>query len=319
MRLTRRIAFYEQLATLINAGVPLRTGLDRSGKRWNDPEIVQLIASLDEGSDAATAFQRAGFSSFEVKLVGAGERSGKLDSSLKQLATYWKTENDLVGAMWKNMAYPIILLHLTALLGPIPKIISCGLMGYLFSALGQLVILYAIAFAGYLIVRETWRSEGGQYFWLRAPLVGRFWRATYAYRWIIVLRMELDAGYTFSRAVPDAWEATNFTAREVRAAEAQEGLLNGMSLSALVAGWRELPESWNDYFATAEISGKIHDTLTQVEAHALAEWRTAQERLADWLPKLLYLVLILVAAAQVLNMALGVFGKIDDALGTIPQ
>lgn len=317
VNLSRRIAFYEQLATMTKAGIPLRQALDRTGKRWRDPQIALVLATLNLGLGAADAFLAAKFTSFETKLVAAGERSGRLDESFQQLALYWKTENELVGAMCKHLAYPILLLHLVAILGPLPKLATCSLPIYLFSVIMQLGFLYGVAIVVYLVARESWRSEAGQAVWLRVPLVGRFLRATYAYRWVVALRMELNSGISFAQAAADAWEATGYSSREKRADEAREGLLRGEPLSTLVAGWRELPPDWTDYFSTAEVSGKIYETLGHVEANALTEWKRAQERLADWLPKLLYLVLILYAAFQIFGMALGVFGQVNDVLDSV--
>ncbi len=319
VNLSRRISFYEQLATMTSAGIPLRQALERAGQRWADPQIAAVIRTLNQGQGAAEAFLAGKFTSFETKLVAAGERSGRLDDSFKQLATYWKTENELVGAMWKHLAYPILLLHLVAIIGPLPRLATCSVPFYVFSVVTQLAFLYGVAFVIYWGARESWRSEAGQAFWLRVPLVGRFLRATYAYRWVVALRMELNSGISFAQAAADAWEATGYSSREKRAAEAREGLLSGEPLSTLVAGWRELPVDWVDYFTTAEVSGKIYETLGHVEANALTEWKRAQERLADWLPKLLYLVLILYAAFQIFSMALGVFGKVNEVLDSVGQ
>lgn len=313
MNLSTRISFYDQLATMTQGGIPLRQILDRSWARWHDPEIDILKKSLDQQSGAADGFAAAGFSSFEVKLVAAGERSGRLDESFRQLRTYWKTESDLVGAMWKDMAYPIILLHVLAVLGPIPKLVTSGVAAFAMQALTQLVMLYVVAFAVFWVVRVTWRSEDGQSFWLKVPLAGRFLRSTYAYRWIVALRMELNAGIPFSQAIPDAWEATGFSARARRAEEARQGILNGESLSILAARWRELPEDWITYFSTAEVSGKINETMTNVEDLALTEWKRSQERLADWMPKLVYVAILFYAAFQTFNTIADVYGNINHA------
>lgn len=317
VNLSRRIAFYEQLGTLTNAGIPLRQSLERAGQRWRDPEIPALRQTLEAGQGAADAFAAAGFTSFEVKLVAAGERSGHLDESFKQLALYWKTEQELVGAMWKHLAYPILLLNLVAVLGPLPKLVTCGLAMYLASVVMQLVLLYGMAFALYWLARTSWQSEAGQAVWQNVPLVGRFLRTTYAYRWIVALRMELQSGVSFAQSAADAWEATGYAFRARRAEEAREGLLSGQPLSILVGGWKELPVEWVDYFATAEFSGKINDTLANVEANALQSWKRAQERLADWLPKLLYVALILYAGFQIVNMILGIFGQVNSVLDSI--
>lgn len=315
--LSRRIAFYEQLATMTGAGIPLRQALDRAGQRWHDPQIATLLHTLSTGAGAADAFDAAQFSSFETKLVAAGERSGRLDDSFKQLAAYWRTENELAAAMWKHMAYPILLLHLVAVIGPLPKIATSGLYTYLFTAAAQLVGLYVAAFFFYWLAKEIWRSESGQAFCTALPLLGRFLRATYAYRWIVALRMELNSGISFAQAAADAWEATGYQSRQRRAAEARDGLLRGEPLSVLAAGWKELPADWVDYFSTAEVSGKINETFSHLETHALTEWKRAQDRLADWLPKLLYVALILFAAFQILSMAMGIFGKVTEVLDGI--
>ncbi len=297
--------------------MPLRQALDRTSARQSSPEIESLKVSLAQQSEVTVAFTRAGFSAFEIKLVSAGERSGRLDESFRQLGDYWKTEQALASEMWKQMAYPIILLHLLPVLAPIQKLVTSSVTEYLITVAGQLLFLYAFAFALFWTVRTLWYSAVGQVVLLRLPLVGRFWRATFAYRWIVALRMEVGAGITFSSALADAWEATGFLSRMTRAEEAREGIIGGQSLAELVGRWRELPEDWVDYFDTAEVSGKIVETLELVEKHALDEWRKAQERLADWMPKLLYVAVILYAAFQVLDMAMSTYGAVGKALDSI--
>ena len=69
-----RVRFYQQLAVLARAGVPLRASLARLQGRFSGNEMARLAQGVNAGGRVEDAFIAAGFTPFECHLVAAGER-----------------------------------------------------------------------------------------------------------------------------------------------------------------------------------------------------------------------------------------------------
>jgi type II secretory pathway component PulF len=163
----------------------------------------------------------------------------------------------------------------------------------------RLVAMWAVGLFLFFAARFTWSSPAMKRFWLLVPIVGGALQAAFAYRWITSLRMEFNAGISFYRAVGDAWRSSSFPGCEQRAAEGEEAMRAGSTLSSLMAGWRQLPGSWFDFVSTGEISGGFEAAFKNLEAEAARDWTLAQQRMSEWVPKILYFVVLIIAAVQV--------------------
>jgi type II secretory pathway component PulF len=300
--LRQRIRFYQQLAVLLRAGLPVRAGIERLRDRLGGREVAALAQHLAEGQRLGEAFAAAQFLPFESNLVGAGERSGQLETIFDHLAQFWQRDLEFRQALVSPLIYPIVVLHLAILLG-------CGVVlatqSWMVAAADfgeQILALYIILGLLYVVARVTWSSPAMKSFWLRVPIVGRALRAAFAYRWITSLRIEFGAGISLSRAIGDAWRASGFVDSERFAREGEEALRSGTSLTALVTTWRQLPRDWIDFFETGEVSGQFDETFRNLEAEAGRNWTLAQQHMSNWLPKILYFLALLVVAAQVVQV-----------------
>lgn len=309
-----RIKVFDQLSTMLGAGLPLSKALTKIKQRHPLMELDVMANALVQGERASEAFERAGFEPFEQNLIAAGERAGRLPEVFRALSLFYQRELAVSRAIKIAIAYPVVLLNLVAVIGPLPQLVLVGTFSYLTSVVGYLILIWIFLLGTYLFVRLTWGSEAMQFFWMRLPLAGGFLRASYQYRWILALRMELHAGVSFQAAAADAWRATGWANRETRAQQVQERLLAGERLSSAMIEWPELPPDWAEYLATAEDSGKIDETLGQLEEMALEEWKHAQQKLSSWMPYILYLVLLLCAAGFVFSFVYERFRPVLDAL-----
>ena len=111
-----KIVFARQLATLINAGLPLVNSLHSLSEQTKQKQmrliIDQIIASVEAGksfSDALAAHPQV-FSDIFVSLVKAGEASGTLDTALERLATQQEKDAEIVSKVRGAMVYPLIVL-----------------------------------------------------------------------------------------------------------------------------------------------------------------------------------------------------------------
>ncbi|MEY2906774.1 MAG: hypothetical protein RLZZ408_1245 [Verrucomicrobiota bacterium] len=108
--------FTRQLATLIDAGLPLLRGLTVLGKQEPDPVLKKTINQLAEAvqgggtfSDGLTAHPRI-FNKLYVNMVKAGELGGVLEVVLNRLAEFQEKAQKVKGKVQSAMMYPAIVM-----------------------------------------------------------------------------------------------------------------------------------------------------------------------------------------------------------------
>ena len=95
------VIFSRQLATMVDAGIPLVTSLDILGEQMENKRFAEVISKIgkdvETGSSLSDSLARhsAVFSQLFVNMVKAGESSGMLDDILDRLATYLEKANSL--------------------------------------------------------------------------------------------------------------------------------------------------------------------------------------------------------------------------------
>ena len=111
-----RILFSRQLATLLNAGLPLIQSLrnvnDQTESKPLKVIIGQIINDVEAGSTLAKSMGKYPkvFNNVYISLVAAGEASGTLDKALERLADQQEKDADIVSKVRGAMIYPVIVL-----------------------------------------------------------------------------------------------------------------------------------------------------------------------------------------------------------------
>lgn len=116
-RLTQKelLTFTVNLATLLNAGIPLLEGLSSLGYDVGSPRARAVIADLGKRIQAGSSLKDslaaspASFPELYQALVGVGEATGKLDGVLNDLAQMLEWQLDLRSKLREVMTYPTIL------------------------------------------------------------------------------------------------------------------------------------------------------------------------------------------------------------------
>jgi len=295
-----RVRFYQQLAVLVRAGVPLRGSLLRMKERIPGHQMAVLTKKINDGATVTDAFASAGFSPFECNLVAAGERSAHLETVFDHLAEYWKRQMEMSQALWMPLYYPLAVLHFAILIWSVVEMAHISWQVAMLHFVMRIGLLYLFGFILYVVARVSWPNPLAQRFWLFLPLIGKTLSTSYAYRWITAMRIEYSAGIPMPNAVADAWRASGCVGGERLAREGEAALRAGTDLSKLVQGWKRLPRDWIDFIETGEVSGALETAFVNLEAEAARAWSLAQQRMADWLPKIIYFGILLVIAAQVI-------------------
>jgi type IV pilus assembly protein PilC len=312
--LRQRIRFYQQLAVLVRAGVPIRASLTKLKERISGHEMRVLSEKLNAGDRIGDAFAAARFSPFECHLVTAGEQSGHLDTIFEHLSAFWSRELKMREAMIRPLYYPLVVLHLAMIVWAIVDYATTSSMPtVIVHFILRMAVFYTICIVIYTLARVSWSSEVFRKFWLYVPFIGGALKTAYAYRWITALRLEFGAGISLYRAVGDAWRASGYVGCERLAEEGEQAMIEGTNLSALVTQWRQLPRDWIDFIETGELSGSFEEAFKTLEEEAARAWNLAQERMAEWLPKIAYFIVLLVIGAMVINLfQQALLGPIDN-------
>lgn len=116
-----RVLFSRQLATLINAGLPLVQSLHNVMEQTSNKKfkliIAQVIGDVEGGqplSKALAAFPQV-FDEVFINLVAAGEVSGTLDVSLQRVADQQEKQAEIISKVRGAMAYPSVVVMVMVL------------------------------------------------------------------------------------------------------------------------------------------------------------------------------------------------------------
>ncbi len=111
-----KVLFSRQLATLINAGLPLvqslRTVNQQTTSKPLKVVISKVIGDVEAGSTLADAMGRhpKAFNQVYISMIAAGEASGTLDKALERLALQQEKDADLISKVRGAMIYPLIVI-----------------------------------------------------------------------------------------------------------------------------------------------------------------------------------------------------------------
>ena len=111
-----RVIFSRQLATLLNAGLPLIQSLRNVNNQTPSKSlkiiITKIITDVEAGAPLAKAMGKYPdvFNQVYISLISAGEASGTLDKALERLADQQEKDADIVSKVRGAMIYPLIVL-----------------------------------------------------------------------------------------------------------------------------------------------------------------------------------------------------------------
>ena len=108
--------FSRQLATLINAGVPLVQALTIMQRQLEHKGLQDIVRKVRNDVEAGTPFSESiakypkVFNRLYINLVRSGETSGTLDSVLERISDFQEKDLALRGKIRGAMTYPVIVL-----------------------------------------------------------------------------------------------------------------------------------------------------------------------------------------------------------------
>ncbi len=153
------VIFTRQLATMIDAGLPLVQCLDILGQQTTavalSKVVVQVRQDVESGSTFAEALKKHPkvFDNLYCNMVAAGEAGGILDTILQRLAAYMEKFAKIKGQIKSAMIYPSVILFVAVAVVSLLLVVVVPMLANIFKEAGQTLPLptrIVIAFSDFL-------------------------------------------------------------------------------------------------------------------------------------------------------------------------
>lgn len=341
----QRVIFSRQLATLINAGLPLIQSLNTvrnqtKNKAFNEI-IGKIISDVEGGTSLGAALEKFPkiFNNVYVSLVTAGETSGSLDTSLERLATQQEKDAEVISKVRGAMIYPMIVMVIlfgilifmtTTVLPqvsslyksipgaklPLPTIILLK-FSYFITHFWWLAILL-LGGTIYLLTKYL-KTKNGQEFvdhkkitmWPVAPLFMKLYMARFA-RTASTL---IGAGVPMIKMLNTTSEAVGNSLVQTSIAKAVEQVKGGKALSTSLEGDPHFLELVPEMISIGEQSGALEAMLLRVADYYEKEVDSQIKSINTIIEPLMMVVVGVVALAIVAAVLMPIYGLAGQNLG----
>lgn len=285
--------------------------------------IGRLLGQLTDGNSFGESLERSGrwLSSFDVALLQAGEKSGRLPDCFRLLANYYAQRAQLARQVIAFSAYPVIVFHVAVLIFPVRRLTELVLNGaviaFAFQKLCVLLPVYGaaifLAYAMQASHAEHWRATVERVL-AQVPILGKARRNLAIARLSIALEALLNAGVNMIEAWEMAAAASGSPALRRVVERSKPHLLNGRTPSEMVSSNREFPSAFAALYHSGEISGSLDDSLRRSHVMFEEDGGRQMKHFVFGLAGALVGGVMLMAAWQIISFYLGYFRQIDDAI-----
>lgn len=279
-----------------------------------------LRDGLAGGSGVSEALRKkpSGSSQLEVGLLAAGERGGRLDEACAHLAEYYELRQQSVSKALGALVYPLIVAHVAVVVPDFSRAIIGGL-GAGFAGIPQRILvlwgLIAVAVgAAVLWFRAATRSVQADRLLGMVPLAGAVRRHWGLARFSQVMHSSLLAALKMSEALRLAGGASQSAVLDEGARNAALKIEAGGGFSDSLRKAGGFPFEFCNSMEMAEQSGTLDQELGRwalAEAQLAAQ---AQDRAAEWMPRIFYVLVVIYVAWRIIGMFTGYFQMLGGAV-----
>jgi len=317
---TRLAQAYYDLATMLDAGVPILRSLDIVIQGRQGPlkrVFSQMRQSLSKGASLteSMAEHRTTFPDLDRMLIQTAETSGLLGESFKMLSQWHEFMSRITRRMIAGLTYPVIMLHLAAFIVGVPDLVlgRSTLPRYLMQTGGILLLFYvplAVVLAA-IVLREKLPAlrlfVDALALWI--PGLGRAIYHLSISRFAKAFAMMYKAGLPIVETTERALRATG---NVVVAGLFAGGLQSARKGNAVSEGFSSrLPAEYRHLWQVGEETGDLDKSVAKVAEISADRADLSFNLFAQWMPRVVYFTIMGIMAMMVLRMGSQVYGNLD--------
>ena len=313
---------FHELFQLGRSGVPVGKSLDiiAGGRSAVLSRCARLIqAGLNSSGSPGEAFRLSGFPESVVSVVEAAERTGTLPKNFERLAVYYDTLARAKSRFIQSCLYPAFILHLGALILPVPALVLGGAGGsYLQGVLTILLPIYLLVIAAWAVFRSLTflfaKSSSASVVIKAIPLLGSVFSSLAAWKFSYVFALFVEAGGSLLAGLEAAARASGDASLPATMDRVIEDVRRGDGLANALKRRRALPELVERAIEIGEHSGRLNE-----EAFRAAEFYEAKTvrnigLFAKWMPIFIYLAILGLFAYLIVGQAMQAYQPINSLL-----
>jgi type IV pilus assembly protein PilC len=335
--------FTRQLATLLEAGLPLLRGLRLLHEQEENRNLKAIIGGLAAGiegggsfSEALSQFPRV-FNRLYVNLVKAGEISGALEVALRRLADFMEKSGRIKGRVTAALFYPAAVM--TVALGVMTLMLvfivprfkdvfgqlspDHPLPGFTLFVLGisdavrhnfliVLAVLAAVWFTGVLAIRTRLGRGAFDLAKLRVPVLGPVFRKLAIARFTRTLGTLVTSGVPILQALTIVKEAAGNVVVGRLAERVRESVEQGESITGPLRGSSIFPAMVVGMIDVGEQTGALPEMLNRIADNYDEEVDNAVESMTSLLEPIMIVFLGLMVGCIVVAMFLPIIHFTPD-------
>jgi general secretion pathway protein F len=337
MRARDLLALTQQLATLVEAGMPLDRALSILEELAPNPRVKAVVADLLHSvrggtslSDALAKHHPRPFSRLYINMVRAGEKGGVLEATLRRLAEFQEARQAFTEAIVSALIYPVVISTVGA--GAIVFLMTFVIPRFatIFADMGQAIplptqillstslVLQSYWWVGALVLVGAilgWRlwtgTADGRLQWdrllLRLPLVGALLTRVETARFARTLGTMLRSGVPVLGALAVVGDimTNQIVGRAVH--RLSDSVKRGGTVAAAMQEHTPFPPLAVHMVRVGEETGRLEDMLLKTADTVEADVRSELRRLIGLLEPAIILAMGVVVAFIVVAMLLAIF------------
>jgi type IV pilus assembly protein PilC len=341
------MSFTRQLATLVNAGLPLVRGLKVLGRQEKNPMLRKALADMGDAIESGSNFAEALvqhpriFDKLYVNMVKAGEVGGVLDKVLVSLAEFMEKVQKIKNKVKSAMTYPIVVLTMAlailtflmiVIIPKFEKIFADIMQGkplpYLtravtvvsknFVVVGPAMLLVVVAI---VVALKFWKkTPKGAYVidWtkLHMPLFGSLFMKSSIARFTRTLGELMDSGVPVLQALTIVGETSGNAVIETAVHVVHDAVKEGENIAPTLASTGIFPPMVISMVEVGEETGELPNMLRRIADNFEDEVDNAVAGLTSIIEPLLIVFLALIVGVIVISLFLPLVGIIEGLSGS---
>jgi type IV pilus assembly protein PilC len=340
-KLQELATFTQQLANLLNSGMPLAVALNSmthlESKGIPSEVSRTLKQEVMEGRSLSDAMSRQPhiFSDLYVNMVKAGEQSGSLVEVLRRMATHYSQYAEVQGKFMTAMIYPLMVCLVGIALGlffiyvmlpqfvtmfegfqvalPLPTRILIRI-GWTFTHLWWLLILVVLAIAG-IFKRFKATPEGRRRLdiWkMKAPIFGKVIKLNLFAQFSRTLATLLENGVPVLTALQITEQVIPNTLLKEAISRTREAVTDGKTIAQPLAHSKLFPQLMVDLVKIGEDTGDVPGALANLADTYEGELQISLRLMTTLIEPLLIVVMAVGVGFLLLSVLMPMFKLISS-------
>ncbi|STX29099.1 type IV pilus assembly protein PilC [Legionella beliardensis] len=330
-------AFTRQLATMLNAGIPLVQSFDIIAQGQTNQKVKALLETIKKDIESGLTLSEAlrkhpkFFNELYYNLVDAGEKSGSLDVMLAKIATYKEKIEKIKKKIKKALTYPIAVLIVAFLVTAALLIFVVPQFESLFKGFGAdlpaltrgvidmseffqsywYIIFGILGIAVYAFIHAKNHSANFAHtidrLMLKFPIIGPILQKAAIARFARTLSITFAAGLPLVDALKSVAGATGNIIYAQATDRIREEVSSGQRIKLAMENTRLFPSMVVQMVAIGEESGALEQMLTKVADFYEEEVDNAVDSLSSLLEPIIMSILGILVGGLVVAMYLPIF------------